>query len=54
MLIYNALNQLATFWGRAPAVFGVQWIIFSPLERQIFLELARREIELKKSIGEAA
>jgi len=47
----NALNQLATFWGEAPARFGVSWIVFSPLERQVLVRLAEREIELKASTG---
>jgi len=45
----NELNQLATFWGEARARFGVEWIIFSPLERRVLIDLAKREIELRKS-----
>lgn len=37
----QALDDIATLWGQAKTVFGVDWILYSPIERQFLFYAAK-------------
>jgi len=41
------LDNVATLWGRAKTLWGVDWIVYSPEERQILFEVYKRRKERK-------
>jgi len=43
----QALDNMATLWGEVTAIFGVNWIIFSPDERKLMIATAKRKREIK-------
>ena len=41
----NKLNQIATLWGRVKEIAGVDWILWSPKERQLMYQIAKEKRE---------